>query len=1051
MHMKTGLMFVRGLVALAPLGLVLSMSGADKVFTGAVDANWNTPGNWEGGAVPVDGDSVTLASTTVTTINNDIEGLTLSGFTFAGYGSQGAGGTGSSNNAYLTGKKIKLSAGANIALTSSVRINQYMPIELLEGAHEISVATGARWDTVGTGPSFTGAGSLTQTSGTTVLYAGSTFTGGYAANGGTSILLFNGHGLGDGPITFENNAILTLYKTGIDVTNSVTFNGEKSPNGNIIINFSATFSGPVTMNGQQRIKASSTAPVSLTFKGTVTHRGGLFVTNLGVRDLRHEIIFEGVFDSNNNLWMDGDGSVVRFRAPGNKFNTTRLAGGTIHYEADGACTANDQMGFLAGNVATAYFEGSQTINRIYRYQGETTDFAVSSENGGELTVRATRDEVWPGRIEGKLGFVWAPTGIYNFMAQGATPFSGRLVVSNGTFSVSSLSAGIPNISSLVVVGNGGLSLPTGAAVNSRLDTFEISSTATISIAAGAAFEVDHFIVDGDELAEDCTYTGGEAGEGQVHCDALPANVTVHTRVQPGPGVCTVWNGTGGAADSTSLGVNWEGGSVPRLWEKCLPVFAGGASATLAGDTVVNGLAFETAGAFTINGDHSLSLYWGGLSHTNSTAVEAACTFNVPVRVCGAQTWRGALGGQSKKYVFNRTISDGDDLAVPIIVTDDAHCQFNAANTFTGDIEVNHGYIEVGADECLGSPSAGKVVIRRPDTAHAAFLRFTSPTARVSRAVELYGPDSNFYPVRSANSGTNEFAGPVLIGDAQNKRFGAYGTCTLVFSGGVTGKGMFYIQGTGKYVVKNLPIVTSGNLYSDVRADLTLAAPGNKFSGITWYNASVLRLETDGAIIDNPQINMLAGAAIDLNGHDLSLGLVYSSDLTKTQSVVRSETPATLYANPHLGNYALKAGFEGAASLVKAGANTLVMAGVSSSTGSVCSTKSTIYFNSGAGWTNGTVVVTNSGAAVMFAAGSFLGRNVDVRLATGGKLTLPDNARIVCRNLYFDGVKQRIGTYGNSTSAAANRNDTYFMTSSNNDLKGILDVQGDGRGTVVLFR
>ena len=64
MHMKTGLMFVRGFVALAPLGLVLSMSGADKVFTGAVDANWNTPGNWEGGAVPVDGDSVTLASTT---------------------------------------------------------------------------------------------------------------------------------------------------------------------------------------------------------------------------------------------------------------------------------------------------------------------------------------------------------------------------------------------------------------------------------------------------------------------------------------------------------------------------------------------------------------------------------------------------------------------------------------------------------------------------------------------------------------------------------------------------------------------------------------------------------------------------------------------------------------------------------------------------------------------------------------------------------------------------------------------------------------------------
>ena len=86
--------------------------GAEKVFTGAVDAKWSTPGNWQGGEIPVNGDAVTLASTTRTTINNDIEGLTLASFTFSGYGTQGA--SGGNNQAYLQGKPVKIAAGGAI-------------------------------------------------------------------------------------------------------------------------------------------------------------------------------------------------------------------------------------------------------------------------------------------------------------------------------------------------------------------------------------------------------------------------------------------------------------------------------------------------------------------------------------------------------------------------------------------------------------------------------------------------------------------------------------------------------------------------------------------------------------------------------------------------------------------------------------------------------------------------------------------------------------------------------------------------------------------------
>ena len=83
-----------GLWALASaMAFSLAAVGADKVFTGEVDGKWSTPGNWQGGEVPVDGDSVTLASTVRTTINNDIEGLTLANFTFSGYGNKGATGS----------------------------------------------------------------------------------------------------------------------------------------------------------------------------------------------------------------------------------------------------------------------------------------------------------------------------------------------------------------------------------------------------------------------------------------------------------------------------------------------------------------------------------------------------------------------------------------------------------------------------------------------------------------------------------------------------------------------------------------------------------------------------------------------------------------------------------------------------------------------------------------------------------------------------------------------------------------------------------------------
>ena len=378
------------------------------------------------------------------------------------------------------------------------------------------------------------------------------------------------------------------------------------------------------------------------------------------------------------------------------------------------------------------------------------------------------------------------------------------------------------------------------------------------------------------------------------------------------------------------------------------------------------------------------------------------------------------------------------------------CCFSRGNiTFSGDVTLHSGRIELGENECLGNPARGMVTIRRASNV-SAYLSF-KPNVKVSRPVALYGPDENFYPVRSATTGTNEFAGPVVIGDNVTKRFRSGAGNTLLFTGGITGIGMFYVQGYGKYVIAEKPLETTGTLYSDVRADLTFKVGGNSVGGITWTGSgSVMRLDVDDAFPGKPTLSVGGGSRIELNGHELRVGnLVDKSSGNTVDTVVASDEPATLIATPGSSGIASHTRFEGAASFVKAGGYSMSLKSLSSSTGSVCVTQSTLLFEGGTGWTNGTVVVTNGNAAVMFNPGARLGKNVDVYLAHGGKLTLVTDAEIVCRNLYLDGERQRIGTYGNALSSAANRSDTYFMAGES--LRGKLVVRGDGTGVTIIIR
>lgn len=1042
-------------------GAVLSSGGAVRTFTGAKSGLFSDPANWEGGALPENGDSLLLASTTQTTLQNDLEGLVVSNLTFAGYGTEGAGGSGAGNNARLTGNGFTVKSGGALVLTSKVRLNQHVAIALEPGEHELSVNEGsARWDVTGDG-AFTGPGALTLAKGLYIPYSDSSFTGGFTARPGANVFAFVDKPFGDaaGPVVFEKGAKLWMYRKGIAIPNAITFKGESDSAGNIFVTASGTFAGAVTFEGQQRIKtAKSEAPLILTFGGPVVQRGGgaLFVTNLGVRDCRHEIVFADTATlTGDTFWMDGEGSTVRFQAAGNQFSAVRLWAGQVFFEAPDAAPPGAVLGLIgsAGNTRTptVFVEGDQTVARLCRFSGTLDDFAVSSRTGGRLIVRAGMSEVYPGVLSGALGFVWAPKGAHTFRAEGVCSFSGALVVSNGTFEVGTAAASLTNLSSLAVLDGATLRVAEGATVRTRLETLELASSASLVLPKGAHFVVDRLVCDGQEMAARATYTGGGTVAGATHLDALPANVTVYVRAQPGIGEPVVWTGAGGAADATSLGVNWASGQVPALDEGALVTAQGGASMTFPSAAAVNGFRFGTGAAFTVAGAEPLDLYWGGVALPKAAAASGDVAFRVPVRLAGEQTWDV---GANLNLTFERAVADADDRSYDVCKVGGGAVRLAATNTFSGDLVVSNGAVVAACDESLGDPGRGAVVVDRASTAVHPRLQLEGPV-KVSRPVVLSGTDtdSSFYAVRTGTSGVCELAGPVTIADTHNKRFRADGTSTLLFSGGVSGSGLFYMQGTGKYVISNTPAALSSRLYSDVRADITLATPGNVFGGMTLMNATTLRIAADDALAKPCAVNLAGGAVLDLDGHDLAV-----SDFTtikgSTAARVTSARAATLHVRPAALGYSFNGTFEGGASLCKAGKN-LSLGGMHSSTGVLQSVEASLILEASAGWTNGTVMVTNGNAAVLLRPGAQLGRHADVRLATGGKLTLyplagtADTApgTFTCRNLYLDGVRQRPGTYGAAASAAAHRSDAYFMA---NHL-GVLHVLGDGRGLVLTFR
>ena len=142
-------------VALFCLLVPVVADAADNIWTGAIDANWSTLGNWSLGAVPGSGDVVRFdqLSQANLTINNDVTGVSIAGFANTSL----AANNGPAGPMTITGNAITLGAtGINFGTGNPLDPNYPGPAQAnLTVDVDLTLSADQRWKSGGPGTATT--------------------------------------------------------------------------------------------------------------------------------------------------------------------------------------------------------------------------------------------------------------------------------------------------------------------------------------------------------------------------------------------------------------------------------------------------------------------------------------------------------------------------------------------------------------------------------------------------------------------------------------------------------------------------------------------------------------------------------------------------------------------------------------------------------------------------------------------------------------------------------------------------------------------------------
>ena len=313
------------------------------------------------------------------------------------------------------------------------------------------------------------------------------------------------------------------------------------------------------------------------------------------------------------------------------------------------------------------------------------------------------------------------------------------------------------------------------------------------------------------------------------------------------------------------------------------------------------------------------------------------------------------------------------------------------------------------------------------------------TLTVTNAISIKGvgaTSSGEGAIRSVNGTTNTWSGPVTIAENQ-ARIGCTGGGLLEVSGVID-------SGANVYeVVVRMPNDTGGTL---------LLSANNTWLGNTWIRCGTIKLGIDHALPTGSVLRLGLGASqtgvtnstLDLAGFNQRVAGVTDVGTDNRHLVTNTEDAFSTLTINNTAAYTFSGEFTGNLDIVKTGASTLTLSGVSSTSGGlIVSNGNLVVSTSGSLGSNSTNITVAAGTLTLQNSAA-LADEASLRIADGGgaKVDLAAGVNESVGYLYFGDKLRMGGSYGATGSGARTIDDEHFAGS------GILTVRHGNGGTLI---
>lgn len=997
-------------VGAALLLCVGGLFAAERVWNGmAADGKFSSAQNWEGGILPNSGD--TLRFTNISgTLENDLAGLSVSGFTLSSSGAVTWGG----EKMTVTGPVV-LDAGGKLEISTPLCWESTEPFAM--SGNEV-VLSGAL---SGTCPFQTSGSSKLSLSGDN-----SAFTGAFVFSNGVVQVLSNLSLGTENPVTFYANPTnarlpLVIQAAGVYRNPITLYNGGE---GSLEVNAPVTNTAQLRVIGQSRIRAEAWNSYFVLSGGVVdpSHPGDI-VWNGSIHFMGDEPIALA-----DNFYFDV--GTISIGAPIQSATLTLIAKGSATLTKANVLKQDGtlQIGANYGKWGTLNLNGfDQTIGTLQTAAG-TESVAdrikvIRSPEGKSAQLTVTYGGAYDGIFSGAVSVLLDSAQEKSLTLSGTeSDTTGSLAVRKGTLMLTETVA-FPRLSSVEVTGEGVLSMGTTSIYPGGC-RLVLADQGKLSLPSESTWRVYSAQTNGVMLEtgmyDASTLPSFLQGTGKI--EVLFCPVEPYEKED-------VWTGAGADLNATTA-ENWKSGAVPDFdsGKSRLRFAEGGAEMVWNQTGAVYGLTLLSENAFSIRSasEEEMVLGAGGLT-VGEDAATGSYSLDVPMELSFLpQRWNVA---SNTLLTINRPISS-QATSIPLVKDGAGTLRLGGDNAeMMAPLVISNGSVEVTSDTALGAPSRA-VEIGGYKWNQGSKLRFIG--ARTNDVpLDCYGFVGEL---------TQPGGRLVQRGAVSSLANGMHLRCqgTVIFEGGLNAlhkdHGIWFQTYNGSHTwIQEKPLVTPEAGFSqDDGGWVHLAATNNVWNIYNIYGGRLV-CEQPNVLCSNGWvrigINWRRNGTLDLNGHDQRSQAVmhgwgeissYPDDfITVTSAVPAVLTMTEQYPRTTPIRFFGEAGFR----YQGTGAYTMIYQ-VSETKGLLRVSSGSVVLDEEAGWQGSTNVVVdgtgvlrvNQGASDT-AFGTGEASIAKLQLNDSGRMYLEEGVSATVDTLSIQGVPCKSGTYGSAESAA----------------------------------